>query len=139
MSRLASWSALVCLTVCGCGSGQYPISGTVQHGGKPVPCGEIVLTPDPDKGNSGPGLVLQIENGSFQSAGPRGQVGGAYIARISGYRAPDPGPAMSRYGFPIFIDYVEKVELPVGQAAQHDFVVPPQPPVRVGVPIGGKK
>lgn len=52
-----------------------------------------------------------MDPAAMSMVGPRGQVGGAYIARISGYRAPDPGPAMSRYGFPIFIDYVEKVEL----------------------------
>ena len=139
MSRLqcgCGW-ALLLLVACGCG-GQYTISGTVTYDGKPVPCGEIVLTPDPEKGNSGPGLLLRIEDGHYQTVDQRGQVGGAYSARISGYKAPEPGPSMSRCGYPIFVDYVVAVELPRGEAV-HDFVVPPQQPVNIGPPIGGLK
>ena len=133
MIRVKLWPGVL-LALCGC-SGQYAITGSVTYDGKPVPRGEVVLTPNPEKGNQGPGLLLQIVDGQYQTINERGQVGGAYIARISGYRAPEPGPAMSRYGFPMFIDYVTEVELPRGVAV-YDFVVPPQPPVKFGVPIG---
>jgi len=75
----------------GCGSGggdgpkRFDLSGTVTYQGKPVPVGVILLEPDTEKGNSGPGTLADITNGTYRTPPGKGVVGGPYLFRVQGY------------------------------------------------------
>ena len=99
--------------VAGCGKKQGQLSGTVTFQGKPVPDGEIMLTPDDKRGNQGPGVLVAIKDGKFQTPTTRGHWGGAYLATISGYRGTDT----------LFSNYEMQIELPEGDAT-YDFEIP---------------
>ncbi|MCE9564059.1 MAG: hypothetical protein K8U57_18605 [Planctomycetes bacterium] len=87
MSHLLVRCVLVVLlatTAAGCDGGlkRYSVSGTVTLGGRPVLAGEIVFEPDSSKGNNGPGSVVRIKDGRYQTEPGLGVVGGAYVIRI---------------------------------------------------------
>ena len=76
---------LLCLTFCGCGSGdslnRCSVEGTVTLGGVPVDNGYVSFKPEP--GTQCPDVAGQIKNGKFhipQSAGP---VAGSYSVTIT--------------------------------------------------------
>jgi hypothetical protein len=69
----------------GGGPDRYAISGEVKFEGQPVPHGYVMFTPDPTKGNSGPGSGASIVNGTFQTESGKGTVGGPHLVRITGY------------------------------------------------------
>jgi hypothetical protein len=52
----------------GCGGVPNPVAGRVVRDGRPVPTGIVRFTPDLDKGNDGPSVVLSIRDGQFSSA-----------------------------------------------------------------------
>jgi len=117
----------------GCGGSagptRYDLSGTVTYQGKQVPAGMIVLTPDADQGNSGPGTSAPIESGRYQTPPGRGAVGGPHVATITGYDGVpfQDGLVKNPLGKPLFGPIEIKVDLPK-QATEHDFVVPDDAP-----------
>ncbi|HWL09814.1 MAG TPA: hypothetical protein VNQ76_15510 [Planctomicrobium sp.] len=103
---------------------RYQLKGDVIFDGQPVPQGTIQLTPDTQKGNSGPGSTGIIENGKFTIPAQRGIVGGSYIVLISGYdSSPIPMDEATGSGSPLFEEYRILVELPHKSSVQ-DFSIP---------------
>ncbi|QDS86631.1 hypothetical protein EC9_08040 [Rosistilla ulvae] len=103
-----------CLLVllAGCGgsdNGTYDISGTVSYDGKPVSLGYISFEPDAAASNSGPGSMVKIQDGRYQSKSGKGLVGGAYVIRVTGLDG-KPGPDGLGEGEPLFKEYVMKQE-----------------------------
>lgn len=89
-NRRALLMALAAALIVGCGGNtdgppRYQVSGTVTLNGQPVPVGEISLTPDTDKGNSGPGSVARIVDGKYHTESGMGIVGGPYTVSISAF------------------------------------------------------
>jgi len=89
----SDWKCLLALTILlasvGCGGSggtaqQFQISGTVSFNGKPVPTGEIVITPDVAAGNTGEGSYAVIKNGKYETAPGQGISGGAYLLLLTG-------------------------------------------------------
>jgi len=74
------------LFLIGCGQSDHlrrkPISGMVYLDGQPVPAGEISFAPDFSQGNSGPGSVVPIVEGKYQTQSGKGIVGGPYKIQI---------------------------------------------------------
>lgn len=98
------------------------LSGEVQHKGQPVPAGQVILMPDTEKGNSGPGAVGTIENGRWKTEPGKGPVSGPHIAMLNGYAAAE---ATIPGGDPpiLFTEY--KTEIDVSADADNvDFDVP---------------
>jgi hypothetical protein len=114
----------------GCSDGgprRYSVSGAVTLDGRPVPAGEIVFEPDPARGNNGPGSVVRIRDGRYQTEPGLGVVGGAYIVRITAMSGTPFGDSLD--GKPLLPGpRVEAVEFPAGESTR-DF----------DVPAGGKK
>lgn len=123
---LAGISA-ACALLAGCaedGPPRYDVSGMVSFNGEPVPRGTIVFEPDTKKGNKGPQGFADIKDGHFNTAdGGKGTVGGPHIARIAGFDG-KPQNEQQYLGNPIFNEHLEEVDLPVGEPAAQDFVVP---------------
>lgn len=122
---LAAVLAAAMLPLGGCGGqsgpARYDLSGTVTYDGQPVPAGEVVLEPDGSKGNTGPGSLATIRDGKYQTEPAMGVVGGAYIARITGFDGVPVGDLSQ--GTPLFSNYTTTIDLP-HEAATHDFQVP---------------
>lgn len=117
--------ALALVAGMGCGKSSYTLSGNVTHAGKPVPVGEIVIMPDPAAGNRGPGVLAEIKDGRYETPIGKGHIGGAYIARLTGF---DGAPQNAKglvdpRGTPLFVDYIEKFTLPESVSTR-DFDVP---------------
>ena len=58
---------LLCIALAslsGCG-GKFPLEGTISVDEQPVNSGQIVFSPDADKGNKGPSATATIVNGQF--------------------------------------------------------------------------
>lgn len=130
MTRTALFVAAAAL-IGGCGRSQYPLSGAVTYGGKPVPFGQMMIVPDETKGNAAPGVMLDFKDGRYQTPGTRGQYGGAYKVVISGFdgippKKQNPADEIDRRGSPLFSEYTVSVDLPV-RTATYDFDVPTQP------------
>lgn len=93
ISRLfsTSWAIGVAalLFAIGCGGTDGPerfkLSGNVTFEGKSVPVGFIKFSPDPSKGNAGPGTGAPITNGSYETSAGKGVVSGAHTVEISGW------------------------------------------------------
>jgi len=130
-ARICLVAAVALGAVLGCSRGgpPYPLSGSVTYDGKPLPVGEIVFMPDPDRGNEGPGVLCFVRDGRYEMPQGKGHVGGAYVAELIGFDGKPPtnveGPVDLR-GKALFPTHVVKIDLPTG-AATHDFVVPAQP------------
>ncbi|QDT66490.1 hypothetical protein [Calycomorphotria hydatis] len=99
------------------GPQRYSLSGVVTYNGQPVEYGQVMLSPDRDKGNSGPASVARIQNGEYETFPGKGVVGGAFKVTIT---SDNP---QNEYSDPIFPPYKTTVELP-HEATTHDFVVP---------------
>lgn len=126
-SKRFAFALLLLLLLVGCGRSSYKLSGTVTFDGKPVPKGEIVFMPDPEAGNRGPGVLADIVDGRYELPLDKGHIGGAYIARLTGF---DGAPQKSKElvdprGTPLFVDHTEKLTLPE-ESGTRDFMVPPQ-------------
>jgi len=128
-SRSVDW-VCVCFTlvgIMGCGGAdpgppRFPISGTVNYNGAPVPHGEIIFEPDAEAGNNGPATRAVIDNGAYSTKKGPGFVGGPMIVRITGTDG-EAGTGTQPHGAPLFKEYTEKVELPKAETTQ-DFEVP---------------
>jgi len=70
---VAGLAAAVLATGCGgpLDNGRHRVSGRISFAGKPVTHGEIVLTPDGARGNSGPQGIAPISDGRYDTAGTR--------------------------------------------------------------------
>lgn len=127
--RVSPWGGVVSLSLCavvllltGCGGSDGPakfhIEGSVSFEGEPVPAGEISFEPDGSQGNTGPGTIVPIINGRYDSSAEGGIIGGPMIARIVGYD----GNAVeeSDLGVSIFSQISVPVDLPQ-EDTTHDF------------------
>tara|TARA_R110002095_G_scaffold198174_1_gene177603 strand:- start:9163 stop:9588 length:426 start_codon:yes stop_codon:yes gene_type:complete len=115
----------------GCSSGsneldRYALNGNVTFHGEPVQNGTITLEPDSAKGNQGPASVATIKDGKYQIEQIRGIVGGAYVARITGYgdTVKNSGPD-SDFGPPLFDEYEVRLELPA-ESSTRSFEITPE-------------
>jgi hypothetical protein len=121
MNRLVPL-ALVCLVASisvGCGENgpqRYQLSGKVSMDGVPIPYGEIIITPDASKKNSGPQGRAPIVNGVFDTAASDGLGigGGPVLIRVNGMSGPR-GKTLCEYEF--------STELPPSSSTK-DIVVP---------------
>ncbi|QDT66488.1 hypothetical protein [Calycomorphotria hydatis] len=99
------------------GPDRFPVSGTVTYNGEPVKHGDILFSPDRDKGNSGPASVAGIKDGKYETFPGKGVIGGAFKVTIS---SENPEEAYSEPPFP---PYETTIELP-HEATTYDFIVP---------------
>lgn len=89
----------------GCGGADGPprfrFSGTVSLDGQPVPFGEVIISPDASRKNSGPQGKATIKDGRFDTAGAGGMGigGGPVMIRVNGMSAPG-GKTLCEYEFP---------------------------------------
>ena len=116
---------LAAAALAGCGDGgvkRYSVYGAVTLGGRPVPAGEVAFEPDSSKGNSGPGSVVRIKDGRYQTEPGLGVVGGAYVVRITPMSGSPVGD--SQDGKPLLpTPRVESVEFPAADSTR-DFDIP---------------
>lgn len=130
VARLKFALAIMLGGLMGCSSGsneldRYALNGDVTFQGEPVLNGTITLEPDSTKGNQGPASIAMIKDGKFQIEPIRGIVGGAYVARLTGYgdtvknSGPDPD-----YGPPLFDEYEVRLELPAENSSQSFEITP---------------
>lgn len=83
------------LTGCGGPSGppRFRVSGPVTCGGRPVPHGEILFSPDGRQGNKGPQGIAIIKDGRYDTEGSRapGASGGPTVVRVTALESPGGG------------------------------------------------
>lgn len=128
--------AAACLAL-GCGSAgppEYHISGTVTHGGDPIPAGSVSLIPDASQGNSGRAVSIEIRDGQFDSRWQgTGHQGGAFLVRVTGLDGRQDDEFFPK-GVALFPDYEFEMELPEADSTESievpaDWVMPPRAPV----------
>jgi hypothetical protein len=114
------------LTGCNASDGpeRFQVSGMVTFNDQPVPAGEVILTPDHEKGNQGPAAYAVIRQGRYETEPGKGGLGGPYKVRITGQSGEATG-ALSDVR-KLFDDYETTVELPAKSSVQ-DFKVPGKP------------
>ena len=130
-SSLATFAViLLCLFVSiGCnrnlGPVRYDLTGKITYGGKPVPAGYILFSPDKSKGNDGPGADAEIKNGVYKVRTKEGTIGGPHIATVSGFDgvSQKKGLTANPMGLPIFQNIQVRVDLPK-KSTTYDIVVP---------------
>jgi hypothetical protein len=90
---------------------RYRVSGTVTCGGKPVPHGEILFSPDGRAGNTGPQGIAIIRDGRFDTAGTRapGVAGGPTVVRVT---------ALKTAGGGLIAEHEFTLELPKTESEQ---------------------
>lgn len=101
MKILLTMLVLTLAVVAGCGRSQparYRVEGRVTCGGQPVPCGEVLFTPDGSQGNAGPQAVAEIRDGRFDTAGSRaaGTHGGPMVVRVTALKG-SAGPLLAEH------------------------------------------
>jgi hypothetical protein len=108
-SAIASLLAVMVCLVCGCSSGEtrLRLSGEAVCDGEPIVFGDVVLTPDGAKGNSGPQGIAMIRNGRYDTAAPggKGYAGGPTVLKVTGFTAE---------GGKLICDYEYTADLPRG-------------------------
>lgn len=72
------------------GPKRYELWGTATFNGTPITKGSISFEPDSSAGNSGPGSIALIENGTYRTEPGKGVVGGAYRVFIVGFDGKSP-------------------------------------------------
>ena len=104
---------LIPILALGCSNeGGYRLRGKISLAEKPVPAGEILFAPDTSKGNSGPGLLVEIKEGRYQTRAGKGHVGGCYVLTITGFDGNSAPEKMMPKGDALFSNYKLEVELP---------------------------
>lgn len=83
-------TALALVVLAGCsrtadGPQRNQLKGRVTFQGKPVQDGRIVFAPDDKKGNSGPGAIAFIREGTFETPAGHGVISGPHVVDILGY------------------------------------------------------
>jgi len=61
---------------------RFDVSGKVTLDGKPAPRGEIFFQPDSKQGNTGPGAVAKIIDGTYRTRPGKGVTSGPHLARV---------------------------------------------------------
>lgn len=123
--------AVVILMLGGCdgppGPDRYRVSGAVTCGGRPVPHGEILFSPDGRRGNTGPQGVAVITGGRFDTMGTRapGPAGGPTVVRVTALETPG-GGLIAEHEFTIDLpkaDSIHVFEIPAAakKPIQRDF------------------
>jgi hypothetical protein len=115
-------SLLFGLLGCGQNAGprRYEVSGKVSYRGQPIRVGYINFDPDSSAGNSGPGSMTKIIDGSYRTQPGKGAVGGPHRVWIVGF---DGAPADGLGdGNPLFKEVLYTVDLPRKPVVQ-DFDV----------------
>jgi len=106
------------LTGCSGPSGplRYRVSGPVTCGGRPVPHGEILFSPDGRRGNKGPQGIAIIKDGHYDTEGSRapGASGGPTVVRVTALESPG-GGLIAEHEFTIDLpqaDSEQPIEIP---------------------------
>jgi hypothetical protein len=112
--------------VAGCGGNDGPprhrFSGAVSVEGQAVPFGEIIISPDASKKNSGPQGRAPVKDGKFDTAASRGMGvgGGAVIIRVNGLTGPG-GKTVCEHEFPAELSHAdEKREINIRKSDAHN-------------------
>ena len=117
--QTAAFGLLALGLLIGCGeAGQQRnrVSGKVTYDGKPIPYGEVLITPDGAKKNSGAQGIAPLRDGKYDTsaAGGKGYGGGPAVIRVTGF---------DREGGKLLCEEEFQVDLPPGEAT-HDINVP---------------
>lgn len=113
----------ICCAVTGCRdqpAGLYNVRGTVEFRGRPVTAGEVVIEPDPARGNRGPQARCPIRDGRFSTRPQFGVPAHAVVVTVTGYDRP---PTFDTFFGKLFEPYVFTAELPT-RDSRLDIVVP---------------
>jgi hypothetical protein len=107
--------------VVGCsesGQERHRVSGTVKFDGKDIPYGEVLITPDDEKKNSGAQGIAPIRDGRYDTSasGGKGYGGGPAVIRVTG---------LTGEGGKLLCEYEYRAYLP-REDATHEIEVPPQ-------------
>lgn len=118
--------------VIGCGgdgTGRLEVFGNATWQGQPIPLGSIAFEPDRSHGGTGPGAVIEIEEGRYCAPSGKGPTLGPHRVRIVGYDGKPgtidgtPGGMFLPEGKALFAPYDTTVDLAV-DTLRHDFDVP---------------
>jgi hypothetical protein len=121
--------AALVLAAAGCspgGPGRYQLSGTVTYNDQAIPQGTLLFEPDTERGNSGPGVLVEFKDGHYRTQRGKGVVGGPHRVRITGFDGKGDDRGESMRGRPLFREQVQVIDLPRADAV-HDFVIAPVP------------
>lgn len=121
--------AVLALGGIGCGPrglSRYALEGTVTFDGKPVPGGQVILEPDFEAGNRGPGSYCDIVDGRYTTPPGRGHVGGPHRLRVMGFEFSTDTSTGDLIGRPLFPPHDLRLDLPRANARQ-DVIVPVPP------------
>lgn len=120
MLFIIGWGLMVAAGGCGkSGPETYDVSGTVTYNGQPVPVGQILFQPDISQGNKGPGCVVRIKEGRYDtSENGKGHIGGPHILVISGGTDQSNVPPEERTGGGQFREVKLKLDLPKSTSEQ---------------------
>ena len=121
LSKIACVLLLIVAGVFGCGPGGeklYRVSGTVTHGGQPVPKGLISFDPQ-GEGTAGFANILDGKYDTGEEG--KGVRGGKYDVRVNGFDG-KPGPD-APFGQAIFPEFRGQTELP-SQDTTYDLEIP---------------
>lgn len=115
----AAFGLLMLGTILGCGSAEqkrFRVSGAVKYDGKPIPFGDVLITPDGAKKNSGAQAIARLRDGRYDTSasGGKGYGGGPAVIRVTGF---------DREGGKLLCEEEFLVDLPSGDAT-HDIDVP---------------
>ena len=106
-------------TIAGCGTSdqkRFRVSGDVTYNGAPIKYGDVLITPDGAKKNSGAQGIASIRDGKFDTsaADGMGYGGGPAVIRVTGF---------DREGGKLLCEQEFQVDLPQGDAT-HNIDVP---------------
>ena len=112
---------LMLVLIVGCGeSGQerHRVSGTVKFDGKDIPYGEVLITPDDEKKNSGAQGIAPIRDGKYDTSatGGKGYGGGPAVIRVTGLTGEN-GKLLCEYEYRTYLPRED---------ATLDITVPPE-------------
>ncbi len=119
-TALAAAGLLAALALAGCSEGgqaRNRVQGAITVDGKPIPFGDIVITPDGAKKNAGAQGLAPIRAGRYDTgaAGGKGYGGGPAIVKITGF---------DKEGGKLICDAEFAVEFPASGDASKDIDVP---------------
>jgi hypothetical protein len=117
--RPAAAGLLMLGLVLGCGESgpkRHRVSGKVTFKGEPIPYGDVLITPDDAKKNSGPQGIASIRDGVYDTSGAdgKGYGGGPAVMRVTG---------LTGEGGKLLCEWEFRVDLPQGDAT-HDLDLP---------------
>jgi len=116
MNRRGAWVALFSVTmlmIAGCGKpaepSRYRVSGTANYDGVPIVFGDVLITPNGAKKNSGAQAIANIREGKYDTTaeGGKGYGGGPAIIRVTGF---------DKQGGKLICEYEYEADLPAADA-----------------------